>query len=400
MSEASATRVFKCSHCGAGIEIPANLPPTTAPCPKCKQEVTSPAFEEEEVPVLEPLKEENPIQDSGDAAGSSSQESSVAEGKKLKNLPVILSVVALVVLGAGVVKVLLTPDKKKNTANTEKTEKVLTPEERVENAYRSHGWVEDAQDALKQFFEADTIKGRSAVTVRGVQNEGEMAAIYQDFNEQPHRTPVDAFSSVALGEQDAKRGIYLMSYNRPRQFAIGSFFRPIPPLRVKYGLEEPDNLLVSEGAVNNFIDQPLRILAFFKKTSEGMKLDWQTYVQTKYRLLDRFVSRPERGRTGVFRVFVQEDIDLERRNGPGQSVYRFVDPANPQDFAKILVEDESELGKALSPLKWTDRAVSKAPVKNATVSLKWSDEDEPSLQMGELICWEFLGLGGERGNWK
>ena len=152
--------------------------------------------------------------------------------------------------------------------------------------------------------------------------------------------------------------------------------------------------------MSNFVDKPLKILAFFKKTPEGLKLDWQTYAQTKYRLLDEFVSNPEPGKRGVFRVFVQQDVDLDQRDGQSATVYRLTDPANSEDYAKVLVKDESELGRVFAPLKWRGRVVAKAPVRNATVSLSWSDDEEPRLQMGELICWEFLGLGGTRGNWK
>ena len=191
-----------------------------------------------------------------------------------------------------------------------------------------------------------------------------------------------------------------MTYNRPEQFTIRSFFRPIPPLRVRYGLEEPDPWLISEASVRNFVDGPLKVMAFFSKTPDGLRLDWQTYAQTKFRLLDQFVSNPEPGGRGVFRVFVQQDVDLDGRDKDGISMFRFTDPANLSDYAKVLIKDESDLGNALAPLRWRGRVVAKAPVRNATVSLVWSNDDEPTLQMGELICWEFLGLGGDRGNWK
>lgn len=316
-------------------------------------------------------------------------------GKGLQRLSLMLLALAFLVLGAGVLRIVLAPKQKKATTKMGTVEQSLSPAERSANVYRSQGWVVDAQDILKRFFEAETVQERAQLTIRGAENEEAMTALREEVDENLHRTPVDVFGPVALSEHDSKRGIFLMTYNRPEQFAIGSFFRPIAPLRVKYGLEKADALLMTEASVNNFVDEPLKVLAFFKQDPDGLKLDWQTYAQTKYRLLDRFVSEPERGKTAVFRVIVREDVDLDGRDGPGQSVYRFMDPANRQDFAKILVEDDSELGRALAPLKWTEKFVQKVPVRNATVSMKWSDEEVPNLQMGELICWEFLGLGGE-----
>jgi len=34
----------------------------------------------------------------------------------------------------------------------------------------------------------------------------------------------------------------------------------------------------------------------------------------------------------------------------------------------------------------------------ATVELKWSESSPSVLEMNEVLCWEFLGVGGELGN--
>lgn len=415
MSEEKSTRIFKCPHCGTGIQIPADLPPTKAPCPKCAQVITSPPPEEpvskggnattsipkeappkKETPVTEPAPEkvarpQAPQEDLPERVGGSPS--------KLKKLPFIVLGVIFVALIPAVFKILL-PGRKATDADQKVAREGLTFAERQDNAYRSSGWIPEAEEVLQKFVAAESIEERAALTIRGKQNESEMAAIYQDFDEIEHRTPVSVFSPVSLGDQDTKRGIFLMTYSRPEQFAIRNFFRPIPPLRVKYGLEEPNGLLLTEASVNNFVDESVKVMAFFRKTPDGLKLDWQTYAQTKYRLLNRFIANPEPRKRGIFRVFVQEDVDLDGRDVAGTSVYRFTDPAYQLDYAKVLIRDESELGKVLAPLKWRTRVVRKAPVRNATVSLVWSDDPEPELQMGELICWEFLGLGGERDNWK
>ena len=57
----------------------------------------------------------------------------------------------------------------------------------------------------------------------------------------------------------------------------------------------------------------------------------------------------------------------------------------------------SEVGKVLSALNWrgTDRGYQ---ARTATLELAWSKAKPVSLQVERLICWEFLGVGGEIGN--
>lgn len=409
MPDSKATRTFSCSHCSTEIRVPADLPPTTAPCPKCGQEVTSPALERDKEPEKNAERSATRTPSSTPSEGSSEQpreaqkeapaEKPAPATAKKSIFPIVAAAVAIVLVAAVAAKLLLFPDKETVSSDSEAAAP-STSDDRQDRLYRTQGWIADAEETLEKFFQAETLAERAALTIRGSQNEAEMAAIFEEFDDDGHRTPVSVFSPVKLGEEDAERGMFLLTYNRPEQFAISSFFRPIPPMRVKYGLEEPDQFLRLEAAVSNFVDEPLRVMAFFRKTPEGLKLDWQTYAQTRYRLLNHFVNNPEPGRKGIFRVFIQEDVDIEGRDGAGYSVFRFTDPANTKDFAKVLVRDQSELGSALAHLKWRNRLVPRAPVRNATLSLVWTDDPQPALQMGELICWEFLGLGGERGNWR
>ncbi len=428
MSEQPETRSFSCPHCATGIQIPYNLPPTSAPCPKCGENITSPALKEEEVqvpapepvvisaasepepiaplPVSEPVSEPNPepVSESVSSPPASPEESGVnrggeqSTGSKGRLITMAAGGIALLLLGIVAWKVLTSfrgEDEKSSSADVSPR---LTTEERRDKSYRSEGWVPEAEAILTEFFQAKTISQRAALTIRGKQNEAEMERIYREFTGEEYRTPASVYSPVSLSDEDTERGIFLMTYDRPEQFALRSFFRPIPPLRVKYGLEEPNVFLQSEAALENFLDSPLKVMAFFRRSPEGLKLDWKTYSQTKFRLLKDFVENPKRGQQGVFRVSIREDIDLSERDQAGFSVFRLSDPANREDYAKILVKDSSALGQALAHLRWRDQVVPRPPIKNATVSLVWSREPETKLQMDELICWEFLGLGGERGN--
>ena len=192
-----------------------------------------------------------------------------------------------------------------------------------------------------------------------------------------------------------------MNYSRPSQFTIRDFFRPVPPLRVKYGVEKADLLLTGEAVASNFLEEEIRVLAFFRKQADGrMLLDWSTFVQTKHRLLRKFVENPSPGREGIFRVVIQEDVDIERQNDHGSAIFRLSDPAHLGDSAKVLIRNESELGRTFDSLKWRGRMKGGIPSRNATVKLVWSNASQPKLELGGLLCWEFLDLGGELGNWK
>lgn len=330
---------------------------------------------------------EPPLSESGKSrAGSSSAKWLLA------------GVACLVGLGAVAVvgKMLLSP--KDDTPPSGRGSASLSAEARKANAFEQRGWVPEANKTLEAFFAAQNAAERAKWTLSEAST---LELFYRDFPFDERDTSVESYSPVSLGKEDTSRGIFLMNYNRPSQFAITEFFRPIPPLRVRLGVEAPDPLLMGEAFLDNFVEESVRVMAFFRREEDGrMRLDWETFVQTKHRLLREFVENPSPGKRGVFRIFVQEDVDFEDRDGTGVSVFRLSDPANQDDYAKVLVNDASELGQAFAPLKWRGRAVRVAPKRNGTVTLIWSDEAEPQLQLGGLICWQFVGLGGEPGNWK
>jgi hypothetical protein len=209
-------------------------------------------------------------------------------------------------------------------------------------------------------------------------------------------TPAAAFSIYELSEEDRKRGLFMMIYDQPPQFEMKEFFRPLASLEVQYGVDEADLLLSTLARVGNFAMEPLRVHAFFKRTEEGLKLDWEIFAQTKYRTLQNFVELPEVGQTGIFRVFIIEDVPEKGRAVPGTRTYRVADPANTGDTARINVKVDSEIGRALSLINWRGTKESRPITRTATVELKWTGEpDAPELEISRFICWEFLGLGGQ-----
>ncbi len=187
----------------------------------------------------------------------------------------------------------------------------------------------------------------------------------------------------------------MMIYDQPPQFEMKEFFRSLASLEVQYGVNEADLLLSTLARVGNFAMDPLRVRTFFKRTSDGLKLDWEIFAQTKYRTLQNFVELPEVGQVGVFRVFIVEDVPDKGRAVAGTRTYRVSDPANTSDTARVNVKVDSETGRALSIINWRGTKENRPITRTATVKLKWGGEQTaPELEISRFLCWEFLGLGG------
>lgn len=98
-------------------------------------------------------------------------------------------------------------------------------------------------------------------------------------------------------------------------------------------------------------------------------------------------------------MVLQEDIaDLSTGGEEATRYYRLSDPGNAGDYVKVRVREETELGGVLSELNWIGVAGVEIPTRTATVELEWSEGEDPRVELKRVICWEFLGLGGEEGN--
>ena len=265
-----------------------------------------------------------------------------------------------------------------------------------EAAYLRIGWQKDAQQVLAGYMAGTTPKEKSPFILNGETMEARLDDFYGGGVINDSDTPAEAFSVYELSEEDRKRGLFMMVFDQPPQFEMKEFFRPIAPLEVQYGIDEADLLLSTMARVGNFAMEPMSVHAFFKRTPSGLKLDWDIFVQTKYRTFQNFVELPEVGHTGVFRVLFIEDVPDKGNLEPGTRTYRMADPANRTDTARVNVKVDSETGRALSIINWRGVSDKRPEARTATVELKWAGEnDDPHLEIGRFICWEFLGLGGK-----
>ena len=268
----------------------------------------------------------------------------------------------------------------------------------LRNQFLRDGWMAVATERLRGFMEAGTVEEKAKHVIGGGSRQEEMRVFYEGREFGDADTPLAAFIHHELDLPDRKRGIFLMRYERPEQFSIREFFRPVAPLEVQYQVEDPGLLLSSFALLENFAVDPVRVMAFFKQEGDDLLLDWDVYVQTKYRTLKEFSSFPRPGTNRTFRVLIQEDIPESRQPDPKLvRYYRIADPSNAEDYVKVPVPVASEAGRTLAPLNWVGVVVSEVPVRTATVELEWTTGVDPKLRLKEFLCWEFAGLGGEPG---
>lgn len=258
------------------------------------------------------------------------------------------------------------------------------------------GWQKEANEVLGNFMDATGVEGKLPY-INGAQRlEQKMNDFYGGTVINDSDTPADSFSVQDLSEEDRRRGIFMMTYDQPPQFALKDFFRPLASLEVQYGVDEADILLSTMARVSNFAMDPVRVHAFFKRTDAGLKLDWEVFAQTKYRLFQSFVELPDIGRPETFRILIVEDVPDKGQGVSGTRTYRLADPANMSDSARINVVLDSEVGRALSIINWRGTKQTQPITRTATVQLEWTGQpDSPVLEIKRFICWEFLGLGGK-----
>jgi hypothetical protein len=263
------------------------------------------------------------------------------------------------------------------------------------------GWQKEAAEVLRGFLAARNWQDKLPFILNGHNLAARVRDFYGDANIDDSDTPFEWFTNYELSEEERKRGLFMMTYDQPPQIDMREFFRPLASLEVQHGVEEADLIYSAFAHASNFDMEPLRVYAFFRRTPEGLKLDWEIFSQTKYRTLRNFIELPIPGNTGIFRVFIMEDVPERSRDETGYRTYLIEDPAHKSDRARIRVKVDSDIGRTLSVLNWRGSESRQPIMRTATVELTWTGGDASSeLAIHRFICWEFLGLGGEENSGK
>ena len=389
----SDRREFSCSLCNGRIVIPWDLPPTTAPCPLCGGMITSP-------PAVEPPHSAPPaaphvsrLQAPASPAKPRTNKDANT-GKKDWLAPAIF--LLILALGAGGAVFIATRESRPVQTTTLADPAAHKDDDIREANYIRIGWQKEAAEVLRGFLAARNWNDKLPFILNSPALAGRVRDFYGDAMIDDSDTPLAGFSIYELSEEDRKRGLFMMTYDQPPQFDMREFFRPLATLEVQHGIEEADLMFSTFARVSNFDMDPLRVYAFFKRTPDGLKLDWEIFAQTKYRTLRNFIELPAPGHAGVFRVFMVEDVPDRSRDEVGYRIYRVVDPAHKSDSARVSVRVDSDIGRTLSVINWRGSESKEPIMRTATVELTWTGGDAaPELAIRRFICWEFLGLGGE-----
>jgi hypothetical protein len=415
-SQPPQERDFHCPLCNGRIVIPYSLQPTTGPCPHCQGTITSPPPPGAQAPAPQLAPAQTHVPPAAEAAPQqpapavipprrdameqepAPQTAKPAPAARKKSssgiIPAMLGLFVLILAGGGAVYYI----SGKMADNIEAPDVSGSPEDKEirEANYLRIGWQADAFDVLDNFVEGTSVGEKLPYVHNGEQLRDKMEFFYGGVVINDEDTPADSFSIQELSVEDKKRGIFMLTYDQPPQFALREFFRPLAPLEVQYGLEDADLLLSTVARIGNFSMDPVRVHAFFKRTDSGLKLDWEVFAQTKYRTFQNFVELPDVGRPETFRVLIVEDVPDKGQGVAGSRTYRMVDPANHEDTARVNVSIDSEIGKTLSVINWRGTKQGTPITRTATVELEWAGQpDSPELQIKRFICWEFLGLGGK-----
>jgi hypothetical protein len=407
-SQPPQQRDFFCQFCNGRIVIPYSLPPTTGPCPHCQATITSPpppqapdqnyaaqpAAPPQPAPratVIPPRREI--VQQVEEPVPQPTAAPSKPKKRSTGIIPAMIALFFLILAGGAAVFYLSS----QMGQNVEPPNFGRNPEDNEirEANYIRIGWQADAYKTLADFLAGTSADEKSPHIINAEGLQEQIHLFYGGVVINDNDTPANSFSVQDLTEEDRKRGLFMLTYDQPPQFAIKDFFRPLAPLEVQYGIEEADILLGTMARMSNFAMDPVRVHAFFKRTDKGLKLDWEVFAQTKYRTFRNFTELPDIGAIETFRVLIVEDVPDKGQGIAGTRTYRMVDPANLEDSTRVNVKVDSTCGKELSVINWRGTKQGTPITRTATVELEWTGQpDNPVLTMKRLVCWEFLGLGG------
>jgi hypothetical protein len=205
----------------------------------------------------------------------------------------------------------------------------------------------------------------------------------------------DDFAAILTGEEQSDTPIYLLLYDRPVQMDIKKYLRPLVSMEVMQGVTPLDPLTKTLTEPENFEMPPLKIEAFFKQTADGLRLDYDLYLQTRHRTLYTFAESAPVGAKAVFRVIIIEDVPLLPDKKNQRRVYRITDPIHISDSYRVTTALDSPASQQLSEIHWYDLSGVKSQFAAATVRV--SKHAEGEIHLDELICWDFDGLAGAPG---
>jgi ABC-type nickel/cobalt efflux system permease component RcnA len=407
-------RSFNCLACKGIIYIPYNLPATVAPCPHCGVSVTSPPppSPDEAIPATQPPSSVEVVSKPASVvlpqarsrtavSDTSSETSEPAEANRQRAtnsaVPWLVAIV-LLAIGVGGGWMLWREYRFQQLLASSHSSAPAAPidPELARKQYYLKGWQVDAEATLTAFIKAKTPEEKARNVIGGMETYERLRKHYGEKIMQESLTSAETFYGVSVKGESEKTNIFLMTHHRPQQFCMSKFFRPLISSEKLHGIEELDELTESLSNIEHFTMPRHTIQAYFKKTDQGMLVDWDIYCQTRFQSLKHFMEQQTAGVSEEFRVLIyQEAISSENRNNKDHFYYRVCDPAHIEDNFLIEQRRDSPIIAELSKLHVVGSVSQATKVETATVLLE--HDGNGGTHIKKFICWEFAGLGGVAG---
>lgn len=391
---APVQRSFACPACKATIYIPYHLEPTSAPCPHCRTIVTSPALEVAVATVPPKRVMPNPISEVLAPPVAVSEPKISSPSPTSSKTPWFVSA-ALLLLIVGGSWVFYQNFIDANTDRLDPAAHAGVDDSAVKPIY-DFNWQTSARATLNSFLQATTLEEKARYVIGGQETLQRLRSQWGDqlLHEEPIRE--EDFAAIVIPDAREESPIYLMMYQRPAQYDIKKFLRPLVTMEVMQGADSLDPLTSTLTNPANFELPPLHVYAYFKHTANGLRLDWDIYLQTRYRMLHQFAEKSPAGSEATFRVIAVQDVPLPEEKKLQRKIYRITDLAHITDSYRIYTPTDATVAQQMSPIDWYQVLDQKAQFIPVTIVLKKMPNEE--LLLKSLICWDFEGLGGTAGN--
>lgn len=386
-------RSFSCHNCQGTIYIPYHLPPTSAPCPHCGTTVTSPAIDSSPV-VLPAAKSAKPLQDSATEEKPEKikipvllaiPEPETEAAAKPSSTPWIVSVFLLLLIAAAALlfyRELVQPYQKNSTP--------IAPAATKPAHVSSFQWQPQARELLRQFFAATTPEAKARCVIGGLATVDRLQQIWGHQLLQDSALDPNDFAAIVADPGAGQQTVFLMIYERPAQYDIQKFLRPLVSMEVMQGLETLDPLTQSLTAPENFETPPLRVQAYFKLVDGKLLLDYDTYWQTRHRTLQRFVDSAPPGAQETFRLILSQDVPLASEQQDQVHIYRITDPIHTTDSYRVFASTNQAFAPQLAVLHW--HKIPNASIQHRPVTVTLTKRENQRIELSHLVCWEFEGL--------
>jgi hypothetical protein len=219
---------------------------------------------------------------------------------------------------------------------------------------------------LSQFQTAETPEEKLKWVLRPDSVRAPLLRYYAENHDRPEESIAGFASPQRIGVDDIRRGIVAL---------------------VK---QVPDE--------SNPEKQDLKMIAFFKQTGEGIRLDWESYIQAKDGTFRQFLSE-DNSPPGVYRVRLTRAHYFGSGSQPTNTVCLQLDDlvSLPKQPYLFVPEGTAIADEIKDNLVWSENFLDST--RYATVRLAWKpslqNPSARSLMIDELICWELLGVGSD-----